>query len=118
MRCIKRIDVLHGSKKTLQGRILCRRSDAIVEIFQEVRLTGTVVTVDPDADMVIRLVVLYSIKDTEESVQNLVCKDVFLDLYSLCLFIEFGCGYCRVYSAFNRFAVKVFKFHGYVVAIR
>ena len=118
MRRIQRVDDLHGSKQALQGCFLSRRSDTVIEVLQEVRLTGSVVTVDPDADVVVRLVVLYRVEDTEESVQDLVCEDVFLDLYPLCLFIEFGCRYCRVYSAFNRLAVKVFKFHGYVVAIR
>ena len=42
------------------------------------RLTGSVVTVDPDADVVVRLVVLYRVKDAEESVQDLVSEDVFL----------------------------------------
>ena len=55
------------------------RGETEVEILQEMRLAGTIVAVDPDAGMT-DLAGTDSIQDVIEPVQDLVGKDVFLDL--------------------------------------
>ncbi len=99
------VNGFHGFKQTSHCILTSGRRDAVVKVFQEVRLTRTIVTVNPDAHMVVGLVVLDGIEYAEETVDNFVRKHIFLYFYPLCLWVELGCADGRIDSAVDRLAI-------------
>lgn len=72
-------------------------------------LTGAIVTVNPDSDVMERFVLTYGIENAVETVDNLIGKDVFPDfrLGSLGV-VKKGDADRRVYLTLDWFCVYIF----------
>ena len=81
------------------------RRNAIVEIFQEVGLSRTIVTIYPNAHMVVGLVILDGIQDAEKAIDNLVGEDILLNLDAFGLRVELGCTHSRIDRPVYRLAI-------------
>ena len=84
------VDSFYCIEETRNGILPGRWSDTVVEVFQEVRLTRTIVTINPYTYMGKRFVILDGIKYAEETIDDLIRKHVFLYFDAFCLWVKLG----------------------------
>ena len=102
---VERVDGFYCFQKSVYGSLAGSRSNTVVEVFQEVRFTRTIVTVNPDTYMVVWFVVLDGIEYAEETIDNLIRKHVFLYFYSFCLWVKLGSTDGRIDSTVDWLAI-------------
>ena len=102
---IERVDGFYCCQKAAYGSLAGSRSNTVVEVFQKVRLTRTIVTVNPDTHMVVWLVVLDGIEYAEETIDDFIRKYVFIYFYLFCLWVKLGSTDGRIDWTFDRLAI-------------
>ena len=97
---LQRVSLLDSLHQSLHCPLAVFRRKTIVQIFEEVRFTGTEVSVYPYTTMVL-LFLLHCRKDIVEALYDFVCENILLYFGGYGFLIEVGSRHCRIDLTFN-----------------
>ena len=63
VRPVHEVDGIDSLRQPGKSLLLCTLVDTVVEVFEEVGLTGAIVTVNPDSDVMERFILTYGIEN-------------------------------------------------------
>jgi len=84
---LHRITLSDSFNQTLQCLFLVFRRDAVMQIFQEMRFTRTIITIQPNTRMM-HFLIFDRTQYCIQAINNLIGKNILFNLYMNSLFIQ------------------------------